>query len=65
MIIICGWCRVSLGEKPPFEDKEESTGMCPPCYKAMMAEVVRERANARAVRAHWLPNAKQARVECG
>lgn len=33
MKIVCAWCGKDMGEKPPFEDKSVTHGMCPECYK--------------------------------
>lgn len=31
MIVICAWCRETLGEKQPLEDKSVSHGICKAC----------------------------------
>jgi len=32
MEVVCAWCGKKLGEKPPYEDKEVTHGMCQNCY---------------------------------
>lgn len=33
MIRLCAWCGKTIGEKPPYEDKGVTHGMCPECYE--------------------------------
>ncbi len=32
MIRVCAWCKKVIGQKPPFEDKSETHGMCESCF---------------------------------
>ena len=38
MKIVCAWCDKDMGEKPPYEDKGVTHGICPECYREMMPE---------------------------
>ena len=33
MIIVCAWCKKRMGEKPPYEDKSETHGICQECLE--------------------------------
>ena len=39
MIIKCAYCGESMGEKPPYRDKEITHGMCSGCLKKELAKV--------------------------
>lgn len=41
MIRICSMCKKNLGEKPPYEDKTITHGLCDECYNATMNEYER------------------------
>jgi len=38
MKIICAWCKKSLGEKEPIDDKRISHGICDDCKKDIRQE---------------------------
>jgi DNA-directed RNA polymerase subunit RPC12/RpoP len=38
MIVICAWCGKKLGEKPPYDDKRVTHGICAKCAKKMEEE---------------------------
>jgi len=33
MKVVCAWCQKDMGEKPPYEDKGVTHGICPECQK--------------------------------
>jgi len=35
MILICAWCKETLGEKDPFNNKSVTHEICPTCAKEM------------------------------
>ena len=39
MIRVCMICKQIFGEKKPFEDKRETTGICLPCWPAEKAKL--------------------------
>ena len=39
MISVCAYCKKKLGEKPPYEDKSVSYGICSECEKKEMAKL--------------------------
>ena len=43
MEVVCAWCGKKLGEKPPYEDKGVTHGMCQDCYDKEMARAKRKR----------------------
>jgi hypothetical protein len=36
----CIWCGNSMGEKPPYDDKRETHGVCKKCQKVDIEERV-------------------------
>lgn len=36
MIVVCAWCKKSMGSKPPLKDESTTHGMCPECYTREM-----------------------------
>ncbi len=43
MEVVCAWCGRKLGEKPPYEDKGVTHGMCQDCYDKERARAKRKR----------------------
>lgn len=39
MLVICSYCRQSLGEKPPLKNKQRTHGMCRECNEALKAQL--------------------------
>ena len=39
MIRICAWCKKKIGEKPPYEDRTETHGVCDKCLEKIREEV--------------------------
>ena len=39
MRVICAWCKLDMGEKEPFGNKEITHAMCDRCRKKMVAEM--------------------------
>ncbi len=31
MIVMCAWCKKTLGEKGPYSNRETTHGICKPC----------------------------------
>ena len=42
MIRVCSYCDKVFGEKEPFENKEETHGICPECFPGVMEKLERE-----------------------
>ena len=42
MIVKCAWCGKKLGEKPPYEDKDETHAICDECLKKHFPRKKRE-----------------------
>lgn len=38
MVIICAWCKKTLGEKEPFDNPSTTHGICTECYKKVLDE---------------------------
>ena len=41
ILVVCAWCKKSMGEKPPLEDKRTSHGICPECAKKWEKQAAR------------------------
>jgi hypothetical protein len=39
MIVICAWCKASLGEKEPLADKHTTHSICGTCRTKLLARV--------------------------
>lgn len=39
MIRICAWCKLLMGESPPYSDISVTHGMCEQCLKKMKKEI--------------------------
>jgi hypothetical protein len=36
MTRLCAWCKQTMGQRPPLEDKQPTHGICPACSQAML-----------------------------
>lgn len=43
MLRVCSWCSGSMGEKPPFEDKTVTHGMCDKCLERVGQDIERRK----------------------
>jgi hypothetical protein len=39
MVIICSYCKITIGHKEPLTDHRETHGICKPCMKTVTAEI--------------------------
>ncbi|MFA5401242.1 MAG: hypothetical protein WC359_12415 [Dehalococcoidia bacterium] len=39
MIVKCAWCSKEMGEKPPYENKEVTHGICEECQKKYFGDI--------------------------
>lgn len=39
MIVKCAWCGKDMGEKPPYEDKSITHGICDECYRKAVEDI--------------------------
>jgi len=35
MVVICAWCKKTIGEIAPYDDKSVSHGICPECAEKL------------------------------
>lgn len=38
MLIICAWCRKTIGHKRPYKDRRKTHGICKVCAEALRKE---------------------------